>query len=166
MSNAIYKVVVNNNTIIDVSDTTAVTNNVAIGKTFHLADGSLASGTDDRPSYVSAKKINKSGTYTAEKGTAWSTIIVEIPYQERTVTPTKGKQEILATGEYEALKKVIVNPIPEEYIKPNGTETITQNGTYNVTKYASVVVNVPTSETPEINYYEASDFLADAGGIE
>jgi hypothetical protein len=80
MSNPIYKVTVNENVIIDISDTTAVASDVAKEKKFYLADGSLVSGTDNRPSYISAKKITKSGAYTAGENEAWSTVVVDIPY--------------------------------------------------------------------------------------
>lgn len=40
---------------------------------------------------------------------------------------------------------VTVNvPVPEGYIKPNGTLKVTKNGTHDVAEYASVNVNVPT----------------------
>ena len=148
MSNAIYKVVVNNNTIVDLSDTSAVANDVTIGKTIHLADGSLATGTDSRPSYVSAKKITQSGAYTAEEGTAWSTVVVEIPYQQRTVTPSTDGQEVKPLEGYEALSKVVVNPIPNSYIQPFGTTVIDKNGIYDVKQFEQASVNVPIPPEP------------------
>ena len=40
---------------------------------------------------------------------------------------------------------VTVNPIPSEYIIPEGTLEVTQNGTVDVTQYASATVSVPSS---------------------
>lgn len=41
---------------------------------------------------------------------------------------------------------VVEVPIPEGYIKPNGTLTIDKNGTYDVTEKASAVVSIPEKE--------------------
>lgn len=64
------------------------------------------------------------------------------PDQTKTVTPTKSTQTVTADSGYE-LSSVTVNPIPSQYIIPEGTQTITQDGTYDVTNYATVEVNVP-----------------------
>ena len=65
--------------------------------------------------------------------------------QTKTVTPTEQTQNVTAdTAQgYTALKKVVVDPIPSEYIVPTGNLPITQNGNnIDVTNYASVSVNV------------------------
>lgn len=65
--------------------------------------------------------------------------------QTKTVTPTEQTQNVTAdTAQgYTALKKVVVNPIPSEYVVPSGNLPITQNGNnIDVTNYASVSVNV------------------------
>ena len=66
--------------------------------------------------------------------------------QTKTVTPTESTQNVTAdTAQgYTALKKVVVNPIPSEYIIPSGNYAITANGTgINVAQYATVSVAVP-----------------------
>lgn len=70
----------------------------------------------------------------------------EIPepvLQEKTVTPTKNEQTVTPDEDYDGLSKVTINPIPSEYIIPEGEEEITVNGTYDISEYESVKVNVP-----------------------
>lgn len=71
---------------------------------------------------------------------------VEITLQEKSVTPTKSAQEVVADSGFDGLSKVNVGAIPDEYIVPSGTKSITENGTHDVTANASVDVNVPIPE--------------------
>jgi hypothetical protein len=57
------------------------------------------------------------------------------------VTPTKQKQEYNHETS-DGYNNVIVNPIPDEYIIPEGTLPITENTTYDVTNYARVSASV------------------------
>lgn len=70
----------------------------------------------------------------------------EVTLQEKTVTPTKSAQEIVADIGYDGLSKVNVEKIPNEYIVPGGSKTITENGNHDVRVYEAVNVNVPVPE--------------------
>lgn len=73
------------------------------------------------------------------------------PEQSKSTTPTKETQTVLPDAGY-VLNKVVVNPIPEQYIIPEGTLEITENGKYDVNLIAQVDVNVSTGEEYEGEY--------------
>lgn len=68
--------------------------------------------------------------------------VKKINLQNKSVTPSKESQTIVKDGGFDALKIVKVEPIPEEYVVPEGSLDISQNGTYDVTSLKSVVVNI------------------------
>ena len=59
--------------------------------------------------------------------------------QSKTVIPTKELQDVKADAGY-ILESVTVQPIPEEYIIPNGNIEITTTDEYDVTNYATAKI--------------------------
>lgn len=92
------------------------------------------------------------------------------PLVNETVIPTKEQQVLTHEGEY-GYDKVTVEPIPDEYIIPEGTLPITENTTYDVRRYSRVSANVkpapelqdkevtPTKETQNITFDTGFDGL-------
>lgn len=83
------------------------------------------------------------------------------------VTPTKEQQVFNHENSY-GYDEVIVEPIPDEYIIPDGTLPITENATYDVRSYARVSASVypaPNLQDKELTINEngTHDITADEG---
>lgn len=133
---AINKVVFGNDTLIDITDTTALASDVSIGKYFYLANGEKVQGT-----------AVLGGMTVVETEDQYGGTIVEISgdpvkLQAKTATPSSTSQTISPDDTYTGLSEVVVEAIPSQYIIPAGSTNITSNGTVDVTAYASAVVNV------------------------
>lgn len=85
--------------------------------------------------------------------------------QSKTITPTKQLQTILPDENIYALSQVTVNPIPNNYIEPQGQKEITENGTYDVTNFASANVDIEIGKLTNEEYVEANDDLDNILGI-
>lgn len=85
--------------------------------------------------------------------------------QSKTVTPTEQTQTILPDENVYALSQVTVNPIPNNYIEPQGQKEITDNGTYDVTSFASANVDIEIGKLTNEEYAEANDDLDNILGI-
>ena len=79
--------------------------------------------------------------------------------QSKTITPTKQAQIILPDENIYALSQVTVNPIPNNYIEPQGQKEITENGTYDVTNFASANVDIEIGKLTNEEYVEANNDL-------
>jgi surface protein len=73
--------------------------------------------------------------------------------QEKEVVPNEETQNVIPDDGYNGLSRVIVEPIPSDYINPTGTLSIDENGAYEVKKYANVVVDVQSSGGTEETYF-------------
>ena len=101
---------------------------------------------------------------------ALKSVTVEEPIlQDKEVTPSEVMQYVSTDGEFLGLNTVVVNPIPDEYVKVDGTLTITKNGEYDVSKYEGVITDVhDTSSIKEkdINFFDYDGTLLYAWGLE
>ena len=86
--------------------------------------------------------IVNNGTYDV-KNKANANVNVMPLLEEKSVIPTKEVREITSDVNFDGLSKVIVQPIPDEYIIPSGTRYINTNGNYDVREQENVIVNVP-----------------------
>ena len=114
------KVIINNQTLMDISSDTVTPNTLLTGVTAHDNTGAAIIGT-----------------YTPPPGEI-------INNQDKTITPTTSQQSITADNGYTGLGTVTINAIQIE------TKSITENGTYTPPAgkwFSSVKVNVPIGST-------------------
>ena len=68
--------------------------------------------------------------------------VADIPavLQEKEIEPTKQEQIVVPDSGYEGMSKVVVKPIPNEYLIPEGNLDITTTLEYNVSNYATAQI--------------------------
>lgn len=93
-------------------------------------------------------------------------IIINTNLQDKEIIPTKEEQIVTPDEEFGGLSSVIVYPIPNDYIIPNGTLEIKENGSKDVTEYSNVDIKVePKLQDKSIEIVEngTTNIAADEG---
>ena len=175
-TNRINKVVVNNQTLVDLTKTTLTPIDVPESKSFFMGNGALVAGTQGQDARIKDLLITLNGEYNASEdedeidGYSPVTANVELdPIKEaKVVAPTRYEQ-IINPSEGRVLGQVVVEKIPEEYIVPTGVKTIEENGeNIDVTEFSTarvfvqpktdiLEVNIPTNGTREYDVPEGID---------
>ena len=93
------------------------------------------------------KNISQNGTESVREYDSVNVSVVPT-LQDKTIVPTKQTQTVNADSGFDGLGTVQVDPIPSEYIVPQGKVTINQNGTVNVSQYAEAEVSVSSTPQP------------------
>ena len=121
-------------------DTTDLTpENIIKGKRILGIDGTAEVGSGGGITPSGEITLTTEGTFDVAK---YASAKVEVAKEEQTITPTKDIINVYPSdGKF--LKKVVVNPIPSNYISPTGETSATANGRYDCTEYAWFNVNVP-----------------------
>lgn len=122
----------------DVSSVTTTAGEVLTGKVFVTANGDVIAGTMPNIGSVSKTLDVTTITFKIQKGYHDGSGTVEIVLEQKTVTPTKETQEITPT-QGKVLSKVVVSPIPENYIDTNDAEAEAGHILINQTAYVKGV---------------------------
>lgn len=115
------------------------------------------------------KKITENGTYTPASGKWFSSVSVNVPtgsaapvLQEKTITPTKSAQEIIADEGYDGLSKVNVSAIPNSYVDTYLATAVAADLNSGKTAYAKGVKITGTQIIQ--HYYTSTSMISDSVG--
>lgn len=90
---------------------------------------------------------------------------VTLNLQSLTTTPEKRTKIISAASSYDGLKQVTINPIPDNYIDPDGEhEKIIANGEYDVRQFNKVVVEIAETNV-SVKSITVCSFVGDTAQI-
>ena len=148
------KIILNNETIIDLSTTTARAEDVAAGKVFFTSEGTPGIGTDENQTLEAVDlSITQNGNYTAEDGKSWSFVSANVVpvLQSKVVKPLETLQVVQPEIGYEGLSQVSIDPIETEEITVNNNGVVTPTtGKY----FSKVTVNVAPEAQQEVPLQE------------
>ena len=122
----------------DVSGVTATADKVLVGEVFVYNNGQVTIGTMTDNGAVTKTLDVDEYTYTIPKGYHNGYGTVSITLEEKTATPTKSQQIITPSAE-KVLNKVIINPIPDEYISTTDADAVSENILNGKTAYVNGV---------------------------
>lgn len=160
MPNPVNKVILNGVVLVDLSEDTAIREDVNSSKTFHLPTGALSEG--DGTLVHSEKRISENGTYISYSDgvSGYTKVIVEVTEppaltEEIVITPTRTEQTITPINA-EAFSQVTVEAIPDNYTEliagDGGKQTIENNGVYNVKNLREVTVDMGATKAEIYNF--------------
>lgn len=165
------KVILNTQTLIDLTGDDTVESDVAAGKKFHRYDGVACVGTKQPPSgtvEITLDKAPNSETPIDVTDTKYVTVPGDAEDIVNNLTFDEGDQMEYASESYFIRKVIIKKPDTllseniregiaiagisgelKEGIIPSGTLQVTEPGTFDVTEYAKVEVLIDVEEVPE-----------------
>lgn len=109
--------------------------------------------------------LKPSGTFeTSVEGTynvsTYANATFSVQKEELNVTPSSDIQTLTPSAN-KFYNKVVVQPIPSDYVVPSGTKEITENGEHDVATYEKVNVNVEN----EIKISSVSNIIVNSDGL-
>lgn len=115
------------------------------------------------------KSVTENGTYVPTSGKWFSSVSVNVPtgsvapvLQEKSVTPTKSAQEIVADEGYDGLLKVSVNAIPNRYVDTSTATAVATDLNKGKTAYVNGVKITGTQVVQ--HYYTSSSMISNSIG--
>lgn len=115
------------------------------------------------------KSITENGTFTPSSGKWFSSVSVNVPtgsaaptLQEKTVTPTKAAQEVVADEGYDGLSKVSISAIPNRYVDTSTATAVAAD--LNSGKTAYVNGSKITGTQVIQHYYTSTSMISNSTG--
>ena len=115
------------------------------------------------------KSVTENGTYVPTSGKWFSSVSVNVPtgsaapvLQEKSVTPTKSAQEIVADEGYDGLLKVSVNAIPNRYVDTSTATAVAADLNNGKTAYVNGVKITGTQVIQ--HYYTSTSMISNSIG--
>lgn len=115
------------------------------------------------------KSVTENGTYVPTSGKWFSSVSVNVPtgsaapiLQEKTITPTKSAQEVIADEGYDGLSKVNVSAIPNRYIDTSTATAMAADLNSGKTAYVNGVKITGTQIVQR--YYTSTSMISDSVG--
>ena len=115
------------------------------------------------------KSITENGTYVPTSGKWFSSVSVNVStgsaapvLQEKSITPTKSAQEVIADEGYDGLSKVNVSAIPNRYVDTSTATALAADLNSGKTAYVNGVKITGTQVV--LHYYTSTSMISDSIG--